>query len=140
MNAKRKAGLAALAVVVFMGCSSLATYQKLPEDQQGALFQDLQNDPAAYRIYQCPNLIVVEPKSENRSIEVTGAGCREIDPLTATFPTGVENSTTFRALVGRDDKPYAYAYWNYRRVRIGAREVDGSTMRVSYTRVEYGGR
>lgn len=140
MNAKRKAGLAALAVVVFMGCSGLATYQKLPENQQDALFQDLQNHPAVYRIYQCPSLIVVEPKSENRSIEVIGTGCHEIDPLTLTFPTGVEKSRTFRALVGKDDKPYAYAYWNYRRVRIGAREVDGNTMRVSYTRVEYGRR
>ena len=67
-------------------------------------------------------------------------GCHEIDPLTVTLPTEIEKSMTFRSLVGKDDKLYAYAYWNYRRVRIGAREVDGNTMRVSWSRVEYGSR
>ena len=137
MNVIRTAGCAALITAVMLGCAGLATFQKLPGDQMDALFQDVQNNPTAYRTHQCPGLIVIEPKRENRSIELIGQGCREVDPHTATLSTG--SIRTFRALLGKDGQPYAYASWNYRRVRVGAREVDHNTMRVAYTRAEGGG-
>ena len=132
-------GLTALAMAAVVGCAGLATHQQLPEDQQDALFRDMQNNPAAYRAYQCPGLVVVEPENEQKSIQVIGEGCREIDSQAAQLSAKGKTTRTFRALKGKDNTVYAYAQWNYRVVRVGAREVDANTMHVWYHRVEYGG-
>lgn len=139
MKAMRTAGLAILAAAAVMGCANLATHQKVPEDQQDALFRDIQNNPAAYRAYQCPGLVVVEPENEQKSIQVIGEGCREIDSQAAQLSAKDKTTRTFRSLKGRDNTVYAYAQWNYRKVRVGAREVEDGTMHVWYHRVEFGG-
>ena len=139
MHAIRTTGLLTVLAAALMGCAGLSTHQKLPENQQKALFQDIQSNPAAYRAYQCPGVVVVEPKSDDRSIEVTGEGCREIDSQAAPLATQGQTTRTFRSLVDKDKTVYAYAQWNYRMVRVGAREVDENTMHVWYQRVEYGG-
>jgi hypothetical protein len=76
---------------------------------------------------------------ENKSVDVTGTGCRAIDPIKTALSHANRTSHTFRALKGRDNHLYAYASWNYRVVRVAAHQVDDNTMRVAYTRVEYGG-
>lgn len=68
-----------------------------------------------------------------------GEGCSEVDPLVAPLSNKAQKTRTFRSLVGKDNEPYAYAHWNYRVVRVGAREIDENTMRIWYHRVEHGG-
>ena len=140
MITKRTFGPAALlAAAVILGCSALPTFQKTPQNQQHSLFQDIQSQPGAYRAFACPNVYVIEPKSDGRSVEVTGQGCGAIDPQAAPLPDQAFKTTTFRSLVGEDNQVYAFAYWNFRAVRVGARQLDATTMAVSYTRVEFGG-
>ena len=140
MNAIKTTSIAALVVIVgLMGCAGQASYQKVPEDQQAALFRDLQENHAAYRVHQCLGLILFEPKSDHKSIELVGERCREVDPRTTSLTTGTQQPRTFRSLVGTDSQPYAYAYWNYRLVHVGAREVDGNIMRIWSSRADNGG-
>lgn len=48
---------------------------------------------------------------------------------------------SFRALVGKNKKTFGYAYWNpsNKTYRLGAGEIDGNTMRIWYTKIEYKG-
>lgn len=62
MNAIKAAGFAALAAAAMIGCTGLTIQQKIPKNQQDVLFRDMQNQPAAYRAYQCPGLVIVEQK------------------------------------------------------------------------------
>lgn len=140
MNAMKTLCLAAIVAAAITGCSGLNTLQKLPADQQADLFQDLNKNQADYRIHQCPGLIVIDPKSDSRSIDVVGEKCRAVDHLPASFSPETGRYWTFRSLVGNNGELFGYVFWNYRVVRAGAREVGDSTMRVWYHKVEYGGR
>lgn len=139
MGTIKTAGLAALVVAAMLGCAGQATYRKLPENQQAALFKDVKENHTAYRAHQCLGLILVEPKSDDKSIELVGERCREVDPRTTSLTTGTPQPMTFRSLVGTGNQPYAYAYWNYRLVHVGAREVDGNIMRIWSSRADNGG-
>ncbi|MCG6910059.1 MAG: hypothetical protein LJE94_08045 [Deltaproteobacteria bacterium] len=139
MKAKRIAGITILAMAALTGCAGLATFQPVSENQQQALFQNLQTNPADYRVHRCPGLILVEPESSDKSIELIGEGCRLSDPSTEPPALDTHRSTQFRALQGKNSDLFAYIQWNSRAYRVGAKEIDGDTLRVWCSKVEFGG-
>ena len=148
MNSKRKAGIAFLTLVLFMGCSgNYANIKNLPDSESKAIQQELTDNWSDYRISYNHQVIVFDLKKDDKNILVGSYWYTVKDQETWTrlangnqrIPTkGYTNQVwgnEIREIWSTDNQFYGYVTHAQHEL-ISAQKVDENTVRVFHTRSE----
>ena len=134
--------VAAIAFAFIVGCSgNLGKFKKKSGEDNAATVQEFKNNLVDYDVYHCPWITVLDPKNDDKTIEVIGAKCRSVDHKAIAPKFANENQIpVLNEIVGPEDQLYGYILiWNGRLASAGAMLVAENTMRV-YTRYANTGR
>ena len=130
-----------LALAFMVGCAG--NYGKISAgsgEDRAASYQTLKDNLDDYDIYQCPWIVVLDPKNDDKSIEVSNANCRPVDREEATYFNKKKWTPTVKELLGPENEFYGYILiYSRQKVSAGAAVVAQNTMRV-YINYTFTGR
>jgi hypothetical protein len=146
MKVKYSFVIVAVILAFILGCSgTLGKFKTKTGEDRVATIQEIKDNLDEYNVYHCPLVSVLDPKADDKTVEMTGKSCSTVDPQEAATFSEEYSVKDFpvkglKEISGPEDQFYGYVIiWNDRRASAGAMLTEDKTMRVYPHYVPYGG-
>ena len=150
MGAKVMMRYSSLFVAVMLafiwGCSgALGKLKTKTGEDRVAAIQEIKANLDDYNVYHCPSISVLDPNTDDKTVEMTGKSCSTVDHQEASkfaeeYPLEDFPPKGLKEILGSDEQFYGYLInWNDRWASAGVKVTEDKTMRVYPHYVPYRG-